>query len=604
MSGTDEKPRARNPVSRLAAELLETKETLRAAWPVLSRAIRSGQLLRPQCVLTDPDPDIQCDYDIAIPMSEGFSLTANVFRSKKRLANGEASPVVMCAHPYDNHLTPALGKTPLGGPPQQYRLINQAGGKPEFSTLTSWESPDPGFWVPAGYTLVNVNMPGFANSGGPASIISHHQGSCYREAIAWVGSQSWCDGNVGLCGVSYLAISQYLAAAAPSPAELPAALKCICPWEGVTDMYRDMACPGGVNDVGFLDFWWHTEVKIPLNNSREDLIATEGALPFDTLAKHPLFDDYWRAKAVQLHNITVPMLVCGSFSDHELHTQGTFRAYEQASSARKWVYTHRTGKWLAFYSDEVKTLIKDFMDHFLKGIDNRFATLPPVRLEVRSSRDTVHDVRWETDWPLPRTDYRRLYLHRDALSLSQLETATETSYAAHSESVSFDYTFDVDTELSGYMKLKLWVEARPAQTGDVQPDDMILCVFVDKLDRDGRRIRFHGSVGQSEDTLTRGYCRVSRRALDEAASVAWLPVTLGTREEPLAAGEIVPVEIALRPSSTFFTAGDGLRLTVAPFEIARAPIFKKDSSLNAGRHVVHVGDRFDSHLLVPMIPPA
>jgi len=33
----------------------------------------------------------------------------------------------MCAHPYNNHLTPALGKTPLGGAPQQYRLIPQAG---------------------------------------------------------------------------------------------------------------------------------------------------------------------------------------------------------------------------------------------------------------------------------------------------------------------------------------------------------------------------------------------------------------------------------------------------------------------------------------------
>jgi hypothetical protein len=73
----------------------------------------------------------------------------------------------MCAHPYNNHLTPALKKTPLGGPPQQYRLIPQAGGKPVFSKLTSWESPDPNFWIPAGYALVNMNLPGYANSGGP-----------------------------------------------------------------------------------------------------------------------------------------------------------------------------------------------------------------------------------------------------------------------------------------------------------------------------------------------------------------------------------------------------------------------------------------------------
>ena len=75
-------------------------------------------------------------------MSEGFHVTANVYRSKKAADAGEPMPVVMCAHPYDNHLTPELGTTPLGGPPQQYRIIPQA-GKPVFSRQTSWESPDP-----------------------------------------------------------------------------------------------------------------------------------------------------------------------------------------------------------------------------------------------------------------------------------------------------------------------------------------------------------------------------------------------------------------------------------------------------------------------------
>ena len=555
-------------------------------------------------MLVDPDPDIQCDYDVEIPMREGFSLTANVFRSKRKTAAGEATPVIMCAHPYDNHLTPALGKTPFAGPPQQYRLIAQAGGKPEFSTLASWESPDPNFWVPAGYTLVNMNLPGYANSGGPASVISRHQGACYCEAIAWVGEQPWCDGNVGLCGVSYLAISQYFAAAAPTPEELPAALKCICPWEGVSDTYQDMACPGGVDDVGFLDFWWHTEVKEPLNNTREDFVATEGALPPDSLTLHPLYDDFWKAKAADLRDITVPMLVCGSFSDHELHTQGSFRAYRQARSDRKWVYTHRSGKWLEFYSEDAKALMKDFMDHFLKGVDNRFSTLPPVRLEVRSSRDEVKEVRWEADWPLPCTDYRPLFLDRDGLTTDQPKTPGEAQYAATGGSVTFEHVFDADTELSGHMKLKLWVEVRPKHRGAPQPDDMILCVFVDKGDARGRSVRFHGAVGQANDVVTRGYCRASRRALNDELSTPWLPVPLGDRQEPLGAREIVPVDIALRPSSTFFSAGERLRLIVSSYEIVRAPIFRKDVSANRGRHVLHFGGQYDSHLLAPVIPKA
>ena len=128
--------------------VLETLRTIRAAWPMLSRAIRSGQIFRPQCNLIEPDPDILCQYDVNVPLDNGTVMTCNVFRSKSRAKDGLADPVVMCAHPYDNHLIPALGRTPLKGPPQQYRLIPQSGEIPTFSTLTSWESPDPNFWVP------------------------------------------------------------------------------------------------------------------------------------------------------------------------------------------------------------------------------------------------------------------------------------------------------------------------------------------------------------------------------------------------------------------------------------------------------------------------
>jgi hypothetical protein len=89
---------------------------LHAVVPLLGNALKSGQLFRPRAELTEPDPDVLCEYDVRIPMSEEFSLTANIFRSKKATDRNEKVPVVMCAHPYNNHLTPALGKTPLGGP--------------------------------------------------------------------------------------------------------------------------------------------------------------------------------------------------------------------------------------------------------------------------------------------------------------------------------------------------------------------------------------------------------------------------------------------------------------------------------------------------------
>ncbi len=584
-------------------EITNLMHTFEALGPLVGNAVKSGQLLEPRCELTEPDPDVLCEYDVRIPMSEGFSVTANIYRSKTAADKGEPVPVVMCAHPYNNHLTPALGKTPLGGAPQQYRLIPQA-GKPVFSKLTSWESPDPNFWVPAGYAIVNMNLPGYANSDGPPSAFSEHQGKCYYEAIEWVAKQPWCTGKVGLNGVSFLAITQYHVAACQAYGGPPPSLRCISPWEGLTDPYRDIFAFGGQTEVGFPAFWWATEVKPAINGTQEDFVESEGCIPTDYLRKHPLYDDFWKAKAAKLDEITVPMLVCASFSDHGLHTMGSFQAFIEAKSEHKWVYTHRTGKWDAYYSPDVQEMTRNFMDCFLKGdTSSGFLDTPSVRLEVRSSLKEIHEVRHENEWPIARTEYTKLYLAgQQSLSLETPQTQTESAYPAKKGKAEFQHTFAEDTELSGYMKLRVWVEARPEKAGQETPDDIGLFVAVNKLDRDGNPVHFYGSVGNTKDMVTRGWCRVSLRELDLVESTEWHPVQKGAREQKLKAGEIVPVDIALYPSSTFFLAGETVQLIVASREIIPSPPYFKDASFNRGMHVLHFGGRYDSYLLVPKIP--
>ena len=489
-------------------ELKNIVRTFEAVGPLVGNAMKSGQLFNPQAELTEPDPDILCEYDVKIPMSEGFSVTANIYRSKKAAENGEKAPVVMCAHPYNNHLTPALEKTPLKGPPQQYRLIPQA-GKPVFSKLTSWESPDPNFWVPAGYAIVNMNLPGYANSEGPPTAFSEHQGKSYYEAIEWIAKQPWCSGKVGLNGVSFLAITQYHLAACQAYGGPPPSLCCISPWEGLTDVYRDIFCAGGVTEVGFPAFWWATEVKPAINGTEEDFVKAEGSIPTNYLKNHPFYDDYWKAKAAKLEEITVPMLVCASFSDHGLHTMGSFRAFEKAKSNHKWVYTHRWGKWDAYYSQEVLEMTKNFMDCFLKDdTSSGFLDTPRVRLEIRSSLKEIHEVRYENEWPIARTQYTKLYLNEqpNALSLEKPDKQMEVVYSAKKGKTLFNFKFNEDTELSGYMKARVWVEARPKNAGDVAPDDMIMFVAVNKLDREGKTVNFYGSVGNNKDMITRGWC--------------------------------------------------------------------------------------------------
>ena len=582
------------------------RETLQAAGPILWKAIKSGQLFRPQCELTEAHPDILCEYDVNIPMSEGFIVTANIYRSKKAEEKGEKVPVVMCAHPYNNHLTPALKNTPLNGPPQQYRMLPQAGGKPEFSKLTSWESPDPNFWVPSGYAVVNMNLPGYSNSEGPPSAFSEHQGKCYYEAVEWVAKQSWCTGKIGLSGVSFLAISQYHVAACQAYGGPPPSLCCISPWEGLTDPYRDIFCYGGVSEFSFPNFWWNTEVKPVINGTDEDFEQSEGYLPVDYLKNHPFYDDFWKAKAAKLDEITVPMLVCGSFQDHGLHTMGSFRAFEKAKSKHKWVYTHRTGKWVSYYSREVLVMTRNFMDCFQKDdTSNGFLDTPPVRLEVRSSLDIIHDVRYENEWPIDRTKYTKLYLadKPKSLSLEKQEKQKEEVYPAKKGKALFNYNFTKDTELSGYMKLRIWLESRPEKAGGIPANDMVLFIAVNKLNRNGQTVHFNGAAGNSKDMVTRGFCKVSRRELDPDESTEWHPVQKGTSEKLLKPGEIVPVDIEMYPSSTFFYAGETLQLIIASDEIIPSLPFKKSSEgCNHGKHVLHFGRKYDSYLLVPKIP--
>ncbi|KAJ4220327.1 hypothetical protein NW757_014516 [Fusarium falciforme] len=586
--------------------MMKASESVHNLWhslrPLVTRAITSGQVLWPQCTLVPADPDVLCEYDVEILLPDGLILLAHVFRSRKAQAEGRKLPVVMCAHPYDNHKLPALGQTPLGGAPQQYRLIPQSGGKPTFSDITSWESPDPNFWVKAGYAVVNLNLPGYGGSQGMATVMSDHQSKCYYEAIEWVARQTWCSGAVGLNGVSYLAITQFHVAACRKYGGPPPALKCIVPWEGLSDVYRDTICPGGVDDAGFLTFWWTTEVKPALTTSDTEFAQHNDGLVTDILDKHPLFDSFWQEKAAPVDEITIPMLVCGSFSDHGLHTQGSFRAYNRARSTHKWIYTHRAGKWDVFYSPEVQNLTKQFMDCFVKGEhDNGFLSRPPVMLEVRSSRDVVYERRDESAWPLPGVSWSQLLLGPSSLVRSAPAESTELSYDCESGRITLDYIFEKDIEVIGEMKLRLWVEARSRPGQSSVPDDLTLFVAVDKVDAKGQPVRFYGSIGHTDDWVTRGFCRVSRRELDPVHSKPWLPVYLGTSVHPLTPGEVVPVDIALYPSSTFFSAGESIRLVISSKEIIGTPPYYKKTITGPGRCVVHVGAKYGSFLLIPEI---
>ena len=528
------------------------------------------------------EQDIVVEQNVSVPMRDGTRLSANIFRPR---TPGQY-PIVMSFTAYDKNKGPS-----------RYPKLLRNSLKPDFdlgligvSRWTSWEGPDPAFWVPNGYAVIYVDSRGFASSEGDPGTLSVQDRDDFYDAIEWAGTREWSNGNVGLNGVSYLAISQWVAASGNPPH-----LKAIVPWEGQSDSYREVLYHGGIPEVAFTDFW-----------SRKMRAGANGSpLPappiFRFAHQRPQLMKWVQQRpatrsGIDLPKIEVPALIAATWSDHGLHSRGSFEGFKRISSDQKWLFTHGRGKWDVYYSEEALAYQKEFLDHFLKGEENGFDERAPVRLEVRETLDQ-YQVRFEEGWPVAGTEYRPLYLASDSSQLTHSKPQANgvVGYDSATGHAEFSLTFDEDTEITGNMKLKLWVSTYSS-------DDMDLFVGIQKLDREGKEVTFYGKTGYTKGPVALGWLRVSERELDVERSSPWQPILTHENPQPIEPGEIVPVDIEILPSSTLFRAGETLRLIVQGRDLFEHPSLGHGYTVNSGEHRIHTGPDYDSHLLVPVIP--
>lgn len=518
------------------------------------------------------------EKDIYVTMRDGVKLALNVYRPDKP----GKFPVILA-------LVGMYGKD--SGPDEysdsRYEFFVELGltiGTIRVSEATPFEGPDPAFWVPNDYVVVQLDTRGFFKSEGEKQIFSEIEMLDYREVIEWAGTREWSNGNVGLSGVSYLAIAQWYAASTQPPH-----LKAIVPWEGVSDIYRTWRFPGGIPESTFYVQWQRRNITA--------LTDADAAAMMD-----PVISQKDLRKNPQLEKITAPALICGSWSDHGLHTRGCFEAFKKISSEHRWLYTHGRRKWEEYYSEEAMGYQKKFFDYFLKGSDNGMLDTPRVRLEVRETKDK-YAVRYENEWPIARTQYRRLYLDtKGTLNPDSVDRQGKISYDSADGRAEFDFAFDRDAEITGHMKLKLYVSAEEA-------DEMDLIVGVKKLNAHGEEVHFFGTAMSAyvKGMVARGWLRVSQRELDDEKSTPWQPYLKHQGEQRLKPGDIVPVEIEILPSSTLFRKGEKLRLVVQGKDLIEGPPWGwlgYRQLANKGVHSIYGGGKYDSHLLVPVVPAA
>ena len=159
-----------------------------------------GLVMPPTKVYEPPPGAVAIDRDVAATVRDGTTLRVNVYRP----AQAGPFPVLLSAHPYGKDNLPVKG--PLGHRVSiQYRVLRQT-GPVTFSTLTTWEAPDPAWWTERGFAVVNCDLRGAGTSDGRSAPLSDQEGEDVYDLIEWAGAQPWSTGTVGLLGVSYLLV--------------------------------------------------------------------------------------------------------------------------------------------------------------------------------------------------------------------------------------------------------------------------------------------------------------------------------------------------------------------------------------------------------------
>lgn len=544
-----------------------------AAKPLGRARRRLRNIARPNVRVTPPPDGVTLERDVEVVVRDGTTLRVNVFRP----AGGGACPVLMSAHPYGKDYLPK--RTRRGYRPFPNLRVLPQSTPFTISAWTGWEAPDPAYWVPRGYVLVNADLRGWGRSDGVGNLFWPQEGEDYHDLIEWAADQPWSTGRVGLTGVSYLALSQW-AAAATRPQHLAA----ICPWEGFTNLW-DVARPGGVREDGLMVVWTHGTKRTKPENP-VDLRAQQKS--------RPRYDKWWDDRNIDLAKIDVPALVCASFSDHNLHSLGSFDGFLGIASQHKWLYTHRGPKWAEYYGPDGLAAQTRFFDHFLKGDANGQLSVPPVRLEVRSDAATVTSVRHEQQWPPAETVWTRLHLHPDGrLDPDPPGNAARTAFRTRGRGLTTIRRFQTDTEIIGPMRLHLPVSIEGG--GDVS-----LFVGIRKL-RNGRPVAFENAYGFRGALVTHGIRKASHHFTDADGRPR------DDIAEPLDPGQVVRVIIDLLPSATLFRAGEQLQLAIqGTWFYARNPLtgqfpayYQKSPR---GRCTVHLGPTDGGYLDVPIQP--
>ncbi|HEX3438881.1 MAG TPA: CocE/NonD family hydrolase [Pseudolabrys sp.] len=569
---------------------------------------------------------MRIDWNVPITMDDGLVVRADVFRPVK---DGQY-PVLLTYGPYAKNLA-----FQDGYPSAWQRMAEK---HPDVTAGSSnlyqnWEVVDPEKWVPHDYVCVRVDSRGTGCSPGFIDHFSPRETKDFYDCIEWAGVQPWSNGKVGINGISYYGINQWHVASLQPPH-----LAAMCVWEGSADWYRDMTHHGGILST-FWENWYDMQVKTVQYGAGErgkrsrvhnELVCGPETLSEQELAKnradfgteifrHPLDDDYHKARSPKWDKVTTPLFTAANWGGQGLHPRGNFEGFVRAASKQKWLEAHGIEHWTHFYTDYGREQQLRFFDHFLHGKSDGWKKQPKVLLQVRHPGEKFV-ARAENEWPIKRTKWTKYYLDLSAMALTPKKPsgAAQLKFAAMGEGLTFlTPPLAEDTEITGPSALKLFASS---STSDADLF-IVLRVFTGDL----KEIVFQGAI-DPHTPIAQGWLRASHRKLDKKLSTPYRPYHTHDEKQPLKKNQAVELDIEIWPTCIVVPAGYRIGLSVRgkDYEYGGAsggklsnfknelkgcgPFLHDDprdrpADIFNGTTTLHFGRGKAPYLLLPIIPP-
>lgn len=547
---------------------------------------------------------IQIEKDVAVPMRDGATLMADVYRPK----GDTRVPAILNLGPY-----------------QKDKLwVAPATLEEKPNEFMNWETVNPLWWVPRGYASVRVDGRGSGKSQGQCEPWSQAEAVDFYDAIEWAAAQPWCNGKVGLLGISYYAINQWFVANLNPPS-----LKAIIPWEGFADLYRDALYHGGILNVFMTN--WFTAHLMHHKLGRASRQVTDGwqTNMLNFWLSNNLDTGAFIGAQADWDKITVPTLSVGNWTGFGLHLRGNTEAFMRSKSKHKKLRMQTGSHVHPFYTEEGRQDQIRFLDYWLKDIDNGVMNEPPVKLAIRHGADKI-EWRHENEWPIARTQWTKLYFdlakpaegqpaNAAALVKENPKQTSSRSYATSmlgtmgSTSAASSQVMGgggirpgmgvaletppltEDVEVTGPLAASFWVSS--------ESEDMDLFLTLRHFDADGQEVLETGQQG-SPVPVAKGWLRVSHRELDPELTLPYRPYHRHQRRLYLKPDEIVKVDVEIWPTSMVFKKGHRIRLDVGPRDGAGSQGYMHyHADYNTGTNTIYSGGDKESYLLLPVIPP-